>query len=182
MKIMVIIGIMMIPFTLPAQATPLQLQEECRVYDILKGQLVLTRTDGKNVSEITLVSGNVTDGHHLYDVYGMQLIPDSEYFKRQIERAKSGFAPMAILFQPTGEKLQVVSARSLKPAKYFTIFPNINHQLLRDTANGNYKRLGSIDPKSQVEFFYYPLFQSVDFKDSPLPHIQQGANLTICFR
>jgi hypothetical protein len=166
--------------TKPKLAT--QLPEECKVYDILKGQLVLSRGDGKNISQITSIAGNTTDIVHLYDQNGMVDIPDNEHFKRQIERAKSNFPPMAILFQPTGEILQIISVRPLKPAKFFTLFPNINHQLLRDTYNGNYKRLGSIDPKSQAEFFYYPLFQSVGFKDSPLPHIQKGSDLTICYR
>jgi hypothetical protein len=158
------------------------LQEECKVYDILKGQLILSRSDGKNIAEITSINGNVTDGHHLYDVHGMQSIPSDEYFKKQISRTQTPFAPMAILFQPSGEELQVISVRTLKPVKYVTLFSNINHILIRETKNGRYNKLGPVFEKTQKEAFYYPLFQSIGFKDSILPHIQKGSDLTICFR
>jgi hypothetical protein len=161
---------------------PIPLKQECKVYDILKGQLILTRSDGKNVSEIITISGNVTDGHHLYDQNGMIPLKQDDYFLEQIRRTKTKFAPMAILFQPSGEELQVISVRKLKPAQSYILFPNINHGLLADTRNGNYKRLGSLAPNSQKEFFYYPLFQSVGFQDSLLIHLQKGTDLTICFR
>jgi hypothetical protein len=179
------VGISLV-ISIPAFAAQSSVAEECKVYDITQGDLRLRRSDGKKITEITKISGNVSDIDGIYGPEGIDLSKETEEYKyhvSQIGRAKVPFNPLAILFQPSGEILQLLTPRKLpQPMETVVVWSNINHVLAADHRNKKYNKLGTLDRKDPKLQFKYAIIKSTDFKSEPLPHLQNGEDLTICYK
>ncbi len=183
----------------PKSKTVSKTNTVCKQFDITKGDLRFTE---RGFTEIVSITGGVTDNltgssDLFYTYRGGEKLPKNHPLMNT--RRYEYFAPLAILFQPTGEAMQVAEVgKTFKPSS-LVFTTNLNAIVLADQRRGKRVRLDPIfdetasggmsayDPfrlrsdllgpnKKPNYKMYYPLFQSVGLG------FGKNVNLEICLR
>jgi hypothetical protein len=171
----------------------------CKVFDITKGDLRFTE---RKFSEIVSIKGGISDGltgsdDVYYSYKGGDTLPKNHPLMNT--RRYEYFPPLAILFQPTGEQMQVVEiGKTFKPSN-LVFTSNLNAIVLADQRRGKRLRLDPIfdqSPQSGVApldplrlrpdllgpnkkpnyTMYFPVFKSTELGTT------KNVNLEICVR